>query len=153
MSCKIQIRTGPQEAQVATCEAQTWWLWLIIQFIPEICFRNQLWRRIQPWLHNKRTEGPTTWENLEELKYTTCLTFLGTIADFKWLKYNYTQYEPYGTPWYFWYHCPTYTQTDIQTNGHTTCPRILISSHSACPTLVILRVDLGATYSSFRRKF
>ena len=53
---------------------------------------------------------------------------------------SYTQYFSSGTPWNFWYQCPTYTKTDIQTNGHTTCPRILISSHKACPISCMLRV-------------
>ena len=39
--------------------------WDMFSLLPEICFRNQLWRRIQPWHHNKRTEGPTTWEILQ----------------------------------------------------------------------------------------
>ena len=46
--------------------------------LPEICFRNQPWRRIQLWLHSKRTEDPTTWENLES-KYMYDWLLIGTV--------------------------------------------------------------------------
>ena len=36
---------------------------------------------------------------------------------------KYTQYFSSGTPGNFLYQCPTYTKTDIHTNGHTTYPR------------------------------
>ena len=61
-----------------------------------------------------------------------------TVAQVK----HYTQYDEHGTAQIFYINVPhthrqTYQQKDI-----LTYPRILISSHSCCPMLIILRVNM-----------
>ena len=65
----------------------------------------------------------------------------------------YMQYVLIGTPSKFWYQCPTYTQTDIQTNGHTTLSQnfdivpISLSQlkHTACILFISLSFPTKAT--------